>query len=91
MKKREKNNEKNIRCSVSDHDKSNVGFTDFDSFKIQYPGIFEALSKTSHDSKCPNCGFDFKEIKPQEKLYTCKCGKYQAEITQNNIRIISDL
>ena len=45
---------------------------------------------TKEITKCPNCGFDFKNIPPQLELYNCECGKSQADITENYIRIISE-
>ena len=42
------------------------------------------------NTKCTNCGFDFKNIPPQSQLYNCDCGKSQADITKEYIRIISE-
>ena len=42
------------------------------------------------NTECPNCGFNFKNIPPQSQLYNCDCGKSQADITKEYIRIISE-
>lgn len=42
------------------------------------------------NTKCPYCGFDFKNIPAQLQLYNCECGKTQVDITKNYIRIISE-
>ena len=46
--------------------------------------------KKKETTKCPNCGFDFENIPPQSQLYNCDCGKSQADITKEYIRIILD-
>lgn len=52
---------------------------------------FEFELETKEDfTECPNCGFDFKKLPVQLKLYTCECGKSQADISEHSIRIISD-
>jgi hypothetical protein len=47
--------------------------------------------KKKENTKCPNCGFDFENIPPQSQLYNCDCGKSQADITKEYIRIISSV
>lgn len=48
--------------------------------------FFGEIPKINH---CPNCGFNFKKIKPRLDLYNCECGKSQADVSNNYIRIIS--
>lgn len=43
------------------------------------------------NNKCPNCSFDYSEIKPQTELYHCKCGQSKADITAHYIQIIPNI
>lgn len=47
------------------------------------------MEENLNNSKCPNCGFDFSEFKPQLDYYDCSCKKYCAEITTEEIRFYS--
>ncbi len=47
--------------------------------------------KNISNDKCPNCGFDFSEIKPQLEMYPCKCGRSLADISEHYIRILSEI
>lgn len=45
------------------------------------------------DGTCPNCGFDYKKLKPQLKMVHCpNCGQSCADISDlNSIRVLCDL